>query len=158
MKSAVFTAAMAIGLLVAPSFAKDLPAGGLSVEDVAKWLQDGGYKAAIVTAKDGTKNIKTAVDGSDVLVDMYDCNSTQKCPSIQFAVGFETKGESNATKMNDFNRDNRWIRTYVDNKGDSWIAMDVDLYPGGTKEGLDDQFTVFHDLLVSFKKYISWTN
>ena len=60
--------------------------------------------------------------------------------------------------MNDFNRDNRWVKAYVDSKDDPWIEMDIDLYPGGTKEGLDDQFTVFHDLLVSFKKYISWTN
>ena len=159
MKRTFFAATVvALGLITTPTFAKDLPPGGLTVEEVAKWLQDGGYKAEILTAKDGTKNIKTAADGTGIYVDMYDCKSTPKCTSIQFSVGFDTKGAWNATKMNDFNRDNRWVKAYVDSKDDPWIEMDVDLYPGGTKEGLDDQFTVFHDLLVSFKKYISWTN
>jgi hypothetical protein len=155
----VFHAAVfvAIALLSTASFAKDLPVGGLTVEEVAKWLQDAGYKAEIQTAKDGTKNVKTAADGTDIYVDMYDC-SVPKCTSIQFSAGFNTTGAWNATKMNDFNRDNRWVKAYVDSKDDPWIQMDVDLYPGGTKEGLDDHFTVFHQLLVSFKKYINWTN
>jgi hypothetical protein len=155
----VFHAAVfvAIALLSTASFAKDLPVGGLTVEEVAKWLQDAGYKAEIQTAKDGTKNVKTAADGTDIYVDMYDC-SKPKCTSIQFSAGFNTTGAWNGTKMNDFNRDNRWVKAYVDKKDDPWIQMDVDLYPGGTKEGLDDHFIVFHQLLVSFKKYINWTN
>ena len=65
MKRTFFAATLvALGLIAAPTFAKDLPTGGMTVEEVAKWLQDGGYKAEIVTAKDGTKSIKTADPGA----------------------------------------------------------------------------------------------
>jgi hypothetical protein len=150
----VIALALASGSTAA--MAKDLPTGGMTVDQIAKWLQDAGYKAEIQTAKDGTKNVYSAADGTGFYIDMYDCKSTPKCTSIQFSVGFNTKGAWNATKMNDFNRDNRWVKAYVDSKDDPWVEMDIDLYPGGTEEGLDDQFAVWRDLLVSFKKFINW--
>ena len=34
--------------------------------------------------------------------------------------------------------------------------MDVDLSPGGTQAGLDDQFALFREMLVDSKKFINW--
>jgi len=143
-------------LISSAVLAKDLPDRGLSVEDVAKWLQDAGYKAEVQTAKDGTQSVYSATDGTGFYVNFYDCKNKPKCASIQFEVGFDTKGEFNATKMNSWNADNRWVRAYVDDKDDPWLDMDVDLSPGGTWEGLDDEFSVWRDMMVSFKKYINW--
>ena len=39
----------------APAFAKDLPSGGLTREDVMKWLQGKGYTVEISAAK-GAQN------------------------------------------------------------------------------------------------------
>ena len=47
-------------------------------------------------------------------------------------------------------------QAWTDDKDDPWLAMDVDLTPGGTVENLDDEFTVWRDMLTSFKKYIDW--
>jgi hypothetical protein len=58
--------------------------------------------------------------------------------------------------MNDWNSNNRWVRAYSDSKNDPWLEMDVDLSPGGTKEGLDDEFAIWRDMLTDFKKYINW--
>ncbi|HVW92230.1 MAG TPA: YbjN domain-containing protein [Devosia sp.] len=148
--------ALALCLVCPPVFAKDLPAGGLSVDDIAKWLQDAGYKAEVQTAKDGSKSVYSAADGTGFYVDFYDCKNGPNCASIQFSVGFDTKGQFNATKMNDWNSNNRWVRAYVDEKDDPWLDMDVDLSPGGTWEGLTDEFAVWRDMLVSFKKFINW--
>ncbi len=152
----VGAAVVAFGLMSTAAFAKDLPDGGMTVDDVATWLQQGGYKADIQTAKDGTKDVYSATDGTGFYVDMYDCKSKPRCTSIQFSVGFDSKGAWNATKMNDWNSSNRWVRAYVDDKDDPWLEMDVDLSPGGTWEGLDDEFAVWRDMLVAFKKYINW--
>jgi hypothetical protein len=149
-------AAMTLGLTANVSVAKDLPAIGMNVDDLAKWLHDAGYKAEIQTAKDGTKNIYTAADGSNFYVDLYDCKGKPACASLQFSIGFDTKGAWNATKMNTWNSQNRWVRAWTDDKDDPWLAMDVDLTPGGTVENLDDEFTVWRDMLTSFKKYIDW--
>ena len=153
----VLAATMIPGLgLAAPAIARDLPAGGLTVTEVTKWLQDAGYRADVQTSRDGSKSIQSATDGTNFYVDFYDCKNKDKCASIQFSLGFDTKGNFNATKMNQWNSDNRWVRAYIDDKDDPWLAMDVDLSPGGTWEGLDDEFAVWRDMMVSFKKYINW--
>lgn len=160
MKHVLLAAAavLALGLMPHAAMAKDLPSAGLSVNDVAKWLQDQGYKAQINTAKDGTKSISSATGGVDFYVDMYDCKDKPTCASIQFSAGFDTSGAFNATKMNKWNSGNRWVGAYVDDKDDPWVRMDVDLTPGGTYEGLDDQLTIFSDMLASFKKFLNDSN
>jgi hypothetical protein len=152
----VGAAALAFGLMSTATFAKDLPQGGMSVDDIAKWLQDAGYKADVQTAKDGTKSVRSSTDGTGFYVDMYDCKGNPKCSSIQFSVGFDTKGQYPAAKMNEWNSQNRWVRAYSDDKNDPWLEMDVDLNPGGTWEGLDDEFAVWRDMMASFKKFINW--
>jgi hypothetical protein len=149
-------AVAALGLFPNVSVAKDLPSGGMTVDEVAAWLQAGGYKADVQSNKDGSKTVASSTDGTGFFVDMYDCKGAPRCTSIQFSVGFDTKGAWNATKMNEWNADNRWAKAYVDSKDDPWIEMDVDLSPGGTSENLSDEFAVWRDMVVSFKKFINW--
>jgi hypothetical protein len=134
----------------------DLPSVGLSADDVAKWLQDAGYKATIKTNDDGSLSVNSATDGTNFSVDMYDCHDKATCTAIQFSVGFDTKGAWTAAKMNDYNSSKRWVRAYVDDKNDPWLEQDVDLIPGGTWEGLNDQFAVWRQMLGDFEKYINW--
>jgi hypothetical protein len=158
MRHALLSSAAILALVLAPAPApaKDLPSGGLTVEEVASWLQSAGYPAKIQTEKDGSQTIQSAADGADFHIDMYDCHHTPRCSSLEFFAGFNTKGAFNAAKMNDWNRNNRWVRAYVDSTNDPWIEMDVDLYPGGTYEGLKDQFGIWRDEFASFRKYIHW--
>ena len=148
-------AVVAACLMSTAALAKDLPEGGLSVQDLSKWLQDAGYKAEVQTAKDGSKSIYSSTDGTGFYVDVYDCKE-ERCASVQFSLGFDTKGAWNATKMNEWNGKNRWVRAHVDSKDDPWLEMDVDLSPGGTWEGLSDEFAIYRDMVVSFKKFIDW--
>jgi len=151
----VAAAALVLGLTSNAALAKDLPEGGLTIEDIAGWLQDAGYKADVQTAKDGSKSILSPADGTNFYIDVYDCKE-DRCASLQFSLGFDTKGAWNATKMNEWNSGNRWVRAHVDDKDDPWLDMDVDLSPGGTWEGLTDEFGIYRDMLVSFKKFINW--
>jgi hypothetical protein len=157
MKKALLAGVLLVGatLMQGSAFAKDIPDGGLTVNDVAKWLQDGGYKAEIQSNSDGTKKVHSATDGVDFYVDMYDCKGKPQCESIQFYAGFDSKGAWNATKMNTFNAKNRWVKVYVDDKDDPWVEMDVDLL-GSSYDGLDDEFAVWRQMLGDFTKYIDW--
>ena len=148
-------AAMALALLPAVAAAKDLPAGGLTLEEIQAWLHDAGLTAEIQTADDGMRNIYSSTDGSNFHIYPYDCKQ-ERCGSLQFAVGFDTKGALNADKMNDWNRDNRWAHAYVDKVNDPWLDYDVDLTPGGTYEMLNDQLGIWRDSLGRFRKYINW--
>jgi len=148
-------AVFAFALWADAAAAKDLPDKGLTIEEVASWLQSEGYKAEMQKADDGTQNILSSSDGQNFHVYMYDCKD-QRCASLQFSEGFDTKGTFSASKINEWNRDNRWARAYVDKESDPWIEYDVDLAPGGTYEGLKDQFGIWQDALSHFRKFIGW--
>jgi hypothetical protein len=146
-------AAIAVAALSTPASAKDLPAGGMTVAEVASWLQDAGYQAQVVTAANGQQTITSASSGTGFHVGFYDCQN-QRCGSIQFFAGFNTKGALNPVKMNDWNSSERWARAYVDKVNDPWIEMDVDLTPGGTYELLNDEFATWRSVLARFRSFI----
>jgi hypothetical protein len=145
--------AIAVAVVSTSALAKDLPAGGLTAEEVASWMQDAGYQAKIVTEKNGQKTITSSTGGVRFHVGFYDCKS-QRCASIQFFAGFNTQGALNPVKMNEWNRSKRWARGYVDQVNDPWIEMDVDLSPGGTYEILNDEFAIWRNTLNNFNGFI----
>lgn len=135
--------------LAQPAAARAIPNGGLTLEQVAGWLQDAGYRAEIKT-EDGKRNIYSGSDGHNFHVSMYDCNDKNVCGSLQFWVGFDTKGAFNPSQINQWNRKNRWVRAYVDDVNDPWLEMDVDLTPGGSYENLNDEFAIWRSALKRF--------
>ena len=157
MKRVLLIALAASGLatLSAPAAARDSPAEGMTVEDVVAWLQDAGLGATIETADDGSKSVKSSTDGHMFHVYLFDCKEGH-CGSLQLSAGFDTKGAFTPAKMNDWSRDKRWSRAYVDKVNDPWVEYDVDLTPGGTYELLDDELGIWRRELVEFAKFIGW--
>ncbi len=157
MRSGLLLSVVALALAFAPAAAsaKDIPKAGVTVEDIQGWLQGEGYKAVIQKGDNGTRHIESAADGQGFQIYFYDCKDG-RCGSIQFSVGFNTKGAFNAQKMNAFNADTRWVRAYVDKVNDPWLEYDVDLTPGGTYELLSDEFAIWRDRLGAFRKAINW--
>jgi hypothetical protein len=84
MKQLIVAAAAALALAPGAGWAKDLPAGGLTLEEMASWLQGEGYKAEIQTADDGSRNIYSAADGQNFHVDTYDCKG-DRCALFQLS-------------------------------------------------------------------------
>jgi hypothetical protein len=143
-------------LLLAPgAMAKDLPAGGMTLEEIAGWLQAKGLTADIETSASGVRSLSSAADSGKFHINTYDCKDN-RCGSLQFSQGFDTKGKFGPDAMNAWNRENRWARAYADKVNDPWIEYDVDLTPGGSYELLDDQFAIWRDVLGRFHKQIGW--
>jgi hypothetical protein len=156
MKTIVVAGAMALMLSLASegAHAKDIPAAGVTIEDIVAWLQGAGYQAKIDTTKTGGRSVESSTDGSPFHVYLYDCKGVH-CGSLQFSEGFDTKGAYNAGEMNDWNLHNRWGRAYIDKVNDPWVEMDVDLTPGGTYELLNDEFATWRATLANFRKTMS---
>ncbi len=153
MKHAYMIGATVLALCLAPdaASAKDLPANGMTVKEVASWLKDAGYQAQFQTSKDGTRNIYSSAEGANFHVYFYDCKN-ERCGSLQFSTGYDTKGSFSAQLMNDWTAKNRWARAYVDEVNDPWLEYDVDLTPGGTYEMLNDEFKIWRDSLRHFDR------
>jgi hypothetical protein len=126
-----------------------IPDGGLTIEDVSGWLQSAGYSAKVVTSESGKRHIVSSTQGTTFNIFMGDCKG-ERCASIELAAGFTTNGTFDISQINDWNSNNRWCRAYYDSVNDPWLEMDVDLYPGGTYESLNDQFGAWNNTLGRF--------
>ena len=156
MKSILVAAAAAMALLApGAAQAKDLPDGGMTLEEIVSWMKAEGLPAEIKTADDGSRTITSSFDGATFHVYVYDCKDA-RCGSLQFSEGFDTKGAWGPDPINTWNRENRWTRAYADKVNDPWIEEDVDLTPGGTYEILDDQLAIYRAALKKFRAYIKW--
>jgi hypothetical protein len=154
-----------LGLLaaavIAPSVAMAGPEGdihqdGMTGAEVAKWLQNAGYKAELSTDKGGDPLIKTAAQGVNFTVYFYDCTEKPRCKAIQFSAGFDLKVPLTAAKINEWNRNNRYLKAYIDDEGDPHVEYDVNVNAGRTKAGLDDDFAVWTSMIDDFTKFIDW--
>lgn len=134
--------------------AKNLPAGGMTIDEVAKWLQDEGYKAQFYPLKDGGRAVASGADGYTWKIYMYDCNTEGRCGSLQFSMGLDTKGAFDTDKMNEWSKKNRWARAYIDSVNDPWLEYDVDLTPGGTYELLNDEFATWRSTVKRFHSFL----
>jgi hypothetical protein len=155
MRCAIFgSVALAFFSIMVPTAAKDLPAGGLTAQDVVNLLQAKGYRAELKQDDNGKPNVASATQGVNFFVHFFDCTN-DRCASIQFVAGFSTKGSYTLEQANNWNFNNRWITAAMDKEKDPWVSQDVDLSPGGTYENLNDEIQVWDDSLGRFLKTIN---
>jgi len=144
-------AMLVLALTTGMAAAKDLPASGMTAQEVANWLQEKGYKAEIGKADNGRPKIASATQGVNFFVRFYD-QKDDRWASIQFVAGFSTNGTYTLEKANDWNSANRWVTASKDKENDPWISQDVDLSPGGSYELLSDEFQIWNDSVGRFLK------
>ncbi|WP_232793370.1 YbjN domain-containing protein [Caulobacter hibisci] len=129
---------------------------GLTGPEVAKWLQDAGYKAELTTDKSGDPLVKSAAEGVAFSIYFYDCEAKPRCKAIQFSAGFDLKAPLTAAKINEWNRNHRYLKAYIDDEGDPHIEYDVNVNAGRTQAGLDDDFAVWTSMIGDFTTFIDW--
>jgi Putative bacterial sensory transduction regulator len=141
-------------LLPIAAQAGPLPDGGVTVQEVARALQDKGFQTEITTDKDGDPLIKSKLEGAKFSVYFYECGGRPRCKSIQFAAGFAMKGEFEATQAQQWNRTKRFGRVYQDDESDPWVEMDMDVEHGATTDALTNDVDRWVVVLNEFRKYI----
>jgi hypothetical protein len=145
-----------LGLLAAtPAAAQNVTAK--EPEALAKVLRDAGYKAVLEKDSAGDPMIVTAADGSNIRVLFYNCENNRNCLTVQFYVGFDTEKSPGMSVINQFNREKRFVRAYLDDEGDPALELDVNLDFGGMTAGnFKDTFEVFVAQVSAYKKAIGW--
>ena len=139
-----------------PALAQDVPAGGVTVPEVAQWLRSKGYPVQLVTLSKGSVEIRSASNGVNFYIHFYDCHGGPRCASLGFDAGFNTHGRFDLAKENAWNSNNRWARVSIDKNDDPWLVMDVDVFPGGTYTLLNDELGIWRDMLSTFAKSINF--
>ena len=141
--------------LAQPSYSptRAIPDGGLTIEEMAAWLEGEGYAVKFVTGESGKRHIETSSQGAPLNIFFGDCKG-ERCAALEFAAGFSTHGKFDVSQINGWNYDNRWCRAYYDSDKDPWLKMNINLSPGGTYEALSDRFEIWNRTLGRFiEKY-----
>jgi Putative bacterial sensory transduction regulator len=116
-----------------PVLAKNVVA---DLDQIAELMKGAGYRAELKGEK-ADRYLRSASSGYNFSIFTYGCNDDgTKCKSVQFYAGFNPKVSPTLEKMNEFGRDNRWGRYYLDKDGDPVIEFDLDLEQGGMSEEL----------------------
>ena len=129
-------------------------AAGITAPEVAKVLQDKGYKAVVGVDDDGDPKISSGAEGVNFTVFFYGCNHTQRCTSLTFQAAFHVEGGLTPEKINGWNRDKRFLKGWLDKTADPYCEMDIDAARGLDTDVLDGWIDNWVARLPEFKTYI----
>ena len=137
-----------------PAYARDLPQKGLTRELVASWLKGRGYPAEIKTdSTSGDSYVSTSANGVTFGIYFYGCEG-DVCPDIQYSAGWSDASTITSDKLNDWNRDHRYVRAYLSKAGAAFGEYDVDVAPGGSWEQLNHSLDRWIQVLPDLKAFL----
>ncbi|MBD3785531.1 MAG: YbjN domain-containing protein [Sphingomonadales bacterium] len=123
---------------------------------VMNLLQDYGLKVTKDTDIVGDPLLSTRIEGTNFDVYFYSCDEGP-CQSIQFSAGFDLENPMSAGKINEWNRDKRFGKAYLDDEGDPYIEYDINLdYDGVGAKNFDDTIDLWRVVLADFRDFIDW--
>jgi hypothetical protein len=119
------------------------------VQSIVGALEARGYPAKVGTDGEGDPMITSAVAGSEFQIFFYNCTAHKDCATVQFHSGYDLDGSTPLSLINEWNRDQRFGRAYLDDENDPIIEMDVDLDDGGLSPALFVDNVEFWQSVVS---------
>lgn len=159
LKTTLIATAAALGLSLCAAGAASaqsgpIPNGGVTVEEMVRFLQNKGFKAEVKTGTSG-RYIASASSGVNFDVYFYDCRGS-RCASVQFSSGFDLTNGTTLSVVNSWNREKRYLKAYMDSENDPYVQYDANTSPARTWEGLADDFGVWTSTLPMFTQHINW--
>jgi hypothetical protein len=137
-----------------PVEARDLPAGGMTADEIATWLRISNYPATVKpnTTQSNGQIVSSTVDGINFDIYLYDCTGA-RCRSIQYSAGW-TSTTNLSDKILAWDKDKRYCRAYVGTNNALWCEYDIDVDPGGTFEMLDHSLVRWREVVNAFKQRV----
>lgn len=118
-------------------------------------MQDFGLPAKSGTDSEGDPMIDSRIDGTHFSVYFYQCDKV--CGSMQFSAGFDLSQPMTPEQANDWNRDKRFGKVYLDETGDPFIEMDIGLAGEGIgRKNFEDALETWRIVLSDFRDFIDW--
>lgn len=147
--------ALGVAAFSLPATAQDI-VDSLNERAFVNVLQDFGYKAELEYLDDGEPVIRSATSGTDFSVYFYDCDRGTNCKSIQFFVAYDMPSGMTTEQVNNWNKNWRFGKVYLDEENDPFMEMDVNLAFGVTSKNLEDTVDWWEVVVKDFEEYIEW--
>ncbi|MEX0300884.1 MAG: YbjN domain-containing protein [Leisingera sp.] len=148
-------AAAAVLMVPLPAAAQNVVAK--TGESVANFFRDEGAQVEVTTDSVGDPNLKVEYYGNDFSVYYYGCSDNTNCDAIQFFSGYQTDGGVRVSKINEWNRENRFARGYISEEGAARIEMDVFLGNNGlSADDFAQAVGKWNRAMQEFEEFIGW--
>lgn len=125
----------------------------LSDAHLTSILQDLGYEEIeVIDKNDDTTTFRFEVDGRTVLMMNY-----RRQNDIRVFIYFINDAgvtRSTLTTVNEWNRDMRWAKAYLDSEGDWTLEADFDIAPGVTEDAIYAFIELWMGTVDSFVEHI----
>ena len=120
-------------------------------------MQEFGYLATMGVDSVGDPQISSQVSSTSFSVYFYGCTDGLNCTNIQFAAGYDLTNGTTAEAMNNWNASKRFAYSYIDDEGDPFLNMDVNLdYDGIGEQNLRDFFSLWREQVEAGENHIGW--
>jgi len=124
---------------------------------ILRAMQDFGLVATMGEDGGGDPKISSRVSDTKFSVYFYGCENNQNCASIMFKAGYDLNDGITAMKINEWNRDKRFAKAYIDDEGDPFLEMDVNMALDGMGgENFADNLDWWRLLVEDFEDFIDW--
>lgn len=128
LAASLMTAQSSSAAPASPAAVQKAAPGKVSVADPASLvaaLQKAGYKAKL-TYEEGKPEIESSAAGATFYLYFQNCESKEGCEDVMIQSAYDmAKDAVSLQAINDFNRDNRWARAYLDKESDPVIETDL---------------------------------
>lgn len=124
---------------------------------VMKAMQDFGLVATMGTDNEGDPKISSRVSDTKFSVYFYGCQDNMNCSSIMLKAGYDLNTGISALKINEWNREKRFSKAYIDDEGDPFLELDVNLdFDGVGNKNFEDTLDWWRLLVEDFEEFIDW--
>ncbi len=125
--------------------------------NILQAIHEFGYTATMEKDSDGDPKISGKVSSTNFNVYFYGCSDNTNCKSLIFKAGYNLTNGITASKINEWNRNKRFSRAYIDDEGDPFLEMDVNLdYDGVGNKNFQDTLDWWRVSVESFEEFIDW--
>jgi Putative bacterial sensory transduction regulator len=117
-------------------------------------MQEEGYRAKLDKDSGGDPMIESEASGYDFQVYFYDCKDAKDCKAIQFNSGFITADDQTPAYANNWNKDKRFIKAFVNEKKELTLQYDMTTVGGLNKRNFADALDWWASMLGEFAKFV----
>ncbi len=129
---------------------------GNSVDEILNIARGYGSATLSESSSSGTPVIEGRIDGILYQLFFMNCDdNATNCEDLNFYAGFLNL-KPTLEVINDWNRDKRFGKAYLDSDLDAVVEFDVNLEHGVTRDNLDAAFAVWRLILDQYKTYIGY--
>jgi hypothetical protein len=156
----VLLAALALAPMAAPSEAwaatrQDLVYTSISGPELSGILAGMGITAELTTDSSGDPQLTFQLGAYKVLLVTYGCEAGS-CKSVQLYAGFSMGKKTALEKINEWNRDRRFGRAYLDGEGDPVVEYDLDLEGGVSKGAIEEWVRTFQSIAEAYASHVGF--